>query len=291
MECDSNYGLIVAANCLKIKSVRSVDKHIQNDKKFKPFNFVNGFICGALDTLERKHSTSTKSTNSITNYKLLNSDENMYPTSSSTNFIKQDSSSSTSSSNRKLSLSNNEDYVKYIENHERNLEKSHSNSSTLKSTKGKLRQPSPPIKPTSTILSLEDRDLVVIDRQDINESTSNESDVIILDPPIIRTPTPPPPPQQSDLKDILGGDWPREAGDVANLLNNKTSDTLNENHSYYGGTNNIQQTTSYNYKPKTERVKSINPISHIMTSSRSTLKNQTNRGSFVDGQFRKGNHH
>lgn len=70
--------------------------------------------------------------------------------------------------------------------------------------------------PPTTILSLEDRDLVIIDKNDINESVQNESEVIVVDHP----------PKEGtgstgdvDLMDILAQDWPALAGDMAHGLN------------------------------------------------------------------------
>lgn len=90
---------------------------------------------------------------------------------------------------------------------------------TPKSKKRTLQLPNAPnreIKP-STILRLEDRDLIVIDKQDIKEAVKNESQVIIVDPPAI--PSTPSETEHVDLGDILAGDWPELAGGAASLLN------------------------------------------------------------------------
>lgn len=64
---------------------------------------------------------------------------------------------------------------------------------------------------------------VVIDKHDIKEAVSNESQVIIVDPPA----TPADSEQHVDLGDILGGEWPElQVGSVASLLNAEKKSTV-----------------------------------------------------------------
>lgn len=61
---------------------------------------------------------------------------------------------------------------------------------------------------------------VVIDKHDIKEAVSNESQVIIVDPPADSE-------QHVDLGDILGGEWPElQVGSVASLLNAEKKSTV-----------------------------------------------------------------
>lgn len=116
-----------------------------------------------------------------------------------------------------------------------------------------MLQPAPnkEIKP-STFLRLEDRDLVVIDRQDIKEAVRNESDVIIVDPPPM-PPTPQTDKEHADLTDILGTEWPDLAGSSASMLNNDKKGN--------GSVTNGWRTI--------ERNKSSNIASHLSSSSKS----------------------
>jgi hypothetical protein len=168
---------------------------------------------------------------------------------SSPNLSKQDSSSSTGSSARMNGLVD-------LGHHHAGSDGSNSSSSTTHSKshqtkKGKLGNNTvnnSQIKP-STIMSLEDRDLIVIEETDIKESTSAASDVIIVDPPTVLSS---PENEPLDLKDILGSSWPKEAGPSASILN---SDYNSINGKERNGT-----ITTYT------RNKSPNPISHLLNS-------------------------
>lgn len=160
---------------------------------------------------------------------------NKFPSSiSSPNLSKQDSGSSSTGSSSRLPqdlIIFNEDYARGLEERDRRMDErrpstsrgssgsSNGEARTPKSKKRTLQLPNAPnreIKP-STILRLEDRDLIVIDKQDIKEAVKNESQVIIVDPPTI--PATPSENEHVDLGDILAGDWPELAGGAATLLN------------------------------------------------------------------------
>lgn len=231
--------------------------------------------------LNQKSSSSKNTDDSncdTTSASRMNSSTKFPASISSPNLSKQDSSSSTGSSSRyglgkegnelmnRLFYEGNEDYLKCIESYEERLAKgtqtsssqSSSASGTMKknSKKKNLVLPaattvssSPNIKP-STIFNLSDRDLVIIDKQDIKESTSCQSDVIIVDPPQLCTPSPSED-DTLDLNDLLVGEWPDSAGGAASILNSDKRHT------------NAQAT----YRP-VERNKSINPISHFVSTTR-----------------------
>lgn len=192
-----------------------------------------------LDTASQSSSSISLKKQSLTpdlvtelSYEKMN--DNKFPSSvSSPNLAKQDSGSSSSSSRPPNDLINfSDDYSRIVEERERKMEErrmsgsrgsSGSNSTngeirTPKSKKRTLQLPNAPnreIKP-STILRLEDRDLVVIDKQDIKEAVNNESQVIIVDPPPATGDS-----EHVDLGDILGGHWPELAGTAASLLNSE----------------------------------------------------------------------
>lgn len=212
-----------------------------------------------------------------------------FPSSiSSPNLAKQDSgSSSTSSSRHHHDLINfNEDYGRVIEEHERRLEERRMSGSrassgssgngevrTPKSKKRTLQLPNAPnreIKP-STILRLEDRDLVVIDKHDIKEAVSNESQVIIVDPPAL--PATPNDGEHVDLGDLLGGEWPELAGSVSTILN-----TDKKSGSTSGTATNGWKTT--------ERNKSLNIASHLSNSKPRRYENGVDSGTYKKSEYR-----
>lgn len=132
-------------------------------------------------------------------------------------------------------------------------------SNSLAPSLGVKKKPAlaPPLKPT-TILSLADRDLVIIDGNDIKESVQNESEVIVVDNPrsvqsqAAAT-------GEVDLMDILGRDWPASAGDTAHVLNASTE----------------RKTNGPPIKPNlgelTTRNRSMNIISHLKNTKSNTL--------------------
>jgi hypothetical protein len=203
-----------------------------------------------------------------------------FPSSvSSPNLAKQDSGSSSNSSNRiqhTFDLVNlSEEYGERMAERERRNEERERRMSGSRGTqtpssgssangdinrtpkskkKAMLLQPAPnrEIKP-STILRLEDRDLVVIDRQDIKEAVKNESDVIIVDPPALPN-TPCENDDHAELSDILGNQWPELAGAGGALLNNDKKASVSP--------------SSMNGWKTIERNKSANFASHLSSGSK-----------------------
>lgn len=242
----------------------------------------HSYIDSLDSTSSQFSSSSTK--RSLTPELVDQSDGKMngkFPSSiSSPNLAKQDSaSSSTSSSNRLINLDIfSDDYARSMEQRERRNEEqrerrmsgsrgtqtpssgSSANGDISRTPKSKKKtimlQPAPnrEIKP-SAILRLEDRDLVVIDKQDIKESVRNESEVIIVDPPTI--PVTPNDNEHADLTDVLGTEWPESAGASATLLNNdKRGNSSNSN-----GWRTV------------ERNKSANIASHFSNTSKPRYEN------------------
>lgn len=122
------------------------------------------------------------------------------------------------------------------------------------------------VKP-NTILSLEDRDIVVIDNVDYKESTSNEGTVIVVEKPkkLYQKAS-----GDIDLAELLEEtNWPQSAGELAVALNNRagsgapynfsSGSTSTSNSSISGG----QQATGNLNSYTVERNRSKNPLSHI----------------------------
>lgn len=241
---------------------------------------LNNLICGFKELVkpQPKHSNRhsfydySSESSSVVSVKrsltpdLVNQDNgkmstNKFPSSiSSPNLAKQDSGSSTGSSSRP-----NYDLINFSEDYgERNMDERRISSSragsntngenrTPKSKKRSMQIPNAQNRETirreitpSTILRLEDRDLVVIDKHDIKEAVSNESQVIIVDPPAATSEN-----EHVDLGDILAGagEWPElQAGSVATLLNAE------------------KRPTSVSSMKTIERNKSANIVSHFSSS-------------------------
>ncbi|XP_050076644.1 ubiquitin carboxyl-terminal hydrolase CYLD [Anopheles maculipalpis] len=139
----------------------------------------------------------------------------------------------------------------------------------------------------STILSLPDRDVVVIDSNEIDEAIKSASDVIVVDPPPVLSPTDN---REVELMDLLGsGSWPAEAGEVAAILSGNSSDkktqtptlastgygnglsagTTGYNTSGSTSSNSTANSSNHSYHShngtagRYERNKSLNPLAHI----------------------------
>lgn len=296
-DCDKNAIFLLPISFLKKPSSKSLKK--QNRSSTTPSLF-NNLICGFKELVRpppkqnsNRHSyhepfvsvegsDSVNFKRSLTPEPVNRSDGKMsskFPSSiSSPNLTKQDSGSSSSSSRLNQDLINfNDEHAKNLEERERRFDESKMSNSrgssgsssvngetrTPKSKKRSLQLPNAPnreLRP-STILRLEDRDLIVIDRQDIKESVKNESQVIIVDPPpLTATPSDN---EHLDLGDILVGEWPELAGGAATLLNaDKKAGSVSSTNGY-----------------KTiERNKSANFASHFSSS-----KPRQSRSSYDNG--------
>lgn len=257
-DCDPNTVFLLPANFIKKPNSKSLRK--QNRAAAGAQAVFNNLICGIKEIVKPqpskqnayrhsfyeppenstdsqlslvKRSATPEPIESRSNGKMS---ANKFPSSiSSPNLAKQDSDTSSSTSNRQNTdlINFSEDFGRGIEEREKRMEerraqavsRGSSGSSgngearTPKSKKRTLQLPSAPnrdIKP-STILRLEDRDLVVIDKHDIKEAVNNESQVIIVDPPALQTT--PTENEHVDLGDILGGQWPELAGGAGSMLN------------------------------------------------------------------------
>lgn len=133
------------------------------------------------------------------------------------------------------------------------------------------------VKP-NTILSLEDRDIVVIDTVDYKESTSNEGTVIVVEKPRkLHQKTS----GDIDLAELLTEtNWPASAGDLALALNNRTSTNFSSGSTSTSNSSiSCHQATGNSYS--IERNRSKNPISHIVQSKVVKRNINSNSHNFV----------
>lgn len=311
-------ALILAVNWIDLDDYDLPNTSTKQSKK----SFVGDFLCGAKEKIKRNGKRLTDLTKSYSDSKEDNitrsytpdpvgpnrnsgdftscfesthsmetrNQKRMASSVSSPNLAKQDSSSSTGSSSRIITNNLNvmaESDLRYIDSQTEDSYRSgrssqnSSNNSTLKHSKTRRKSPK------ASTFRLDDRDIVIIDTTDIKEATSNESAVIIVDPPAI---VPELDSTEVDLKDILGKDWPAAAGETATILNteNKKTQTRSSyaaaaaagttNGSAGGGGYSSSSSTSTSSNRMTggrfERNKSPNPLSHLGNSKPGTLKKE-----------------
>lgn len=264
--------------CGAYEIVKSLDRHItsklsskkQNDKRSSPQPTSSFYIVPEVNIVKANSSEELHHTPSNI---IMDPSGGSGPkpgvkkvsiSKSTPNLDKQDSGSSSTGSSvgyKSVHFSNqltdNEEYLRYVENHERNLERK---------KKGKSK--------AATIMSLEDRDLIIIDKADIKEA-SKASDVIIVDPPpTLNASNEKLNQSEMDLKDILGENWPTAAGDLAPLLNN---DKKPMPKIVSGGASSSSSCSTASSSYLRERNKSANPISHLISSTK--VKEYTNSNS------------
>lgn len=134
----------------------------------------------------------------------------------------------------------------------------------------------------STILSYEDRDIVIIDNVDYKESTSNEANVIVVEKPrkIINHQKPT---GDIDLAELLESNWPATAGDLALALNNRTP---TNGHNFSSGSTSTSNSSISCHQGinSFERNRSKNPFTHIGQS-----KIKRNTGNNINNFVTTGN--
>ncbi|XP_059616795.1 ubiquitin carboxyl-terminal hydrolase CYLD isoform X2 [Phlebotomus argentipes] len=271
MSCDPALALVVPANLIELPADYKSSKRSTK-------GLINGFLCLAVDRVQEtkdRYVTLRSSSRRINKIDSLNrlslnadvegfkardlsphsSESAMDPShrksissSYSNPNLRRDDESERAKLNGAKTLTNSEEYVKYVENHERNLEKQ---------AKLKKKAVVPGVKP-NTFLSLKDRDIVVIDKADIKESVKNESEVIVVDHGSRSSNS------EMDLVDILGANWPAAAGDVAPVLN---SDKRN---------------APPPPVKSCDRNKSGNPISHLISTKSAERRQKDNIARFSE---------
>lgn len=287
--------------CGAVEIVKSLDRHItsklnrlqqppsQHDKGSPPQSQSSFYVVPDINVIK---SNSTEQLSHCQEIESINESSPAMTDRSSTkkvtvskstpNLDKQDSgSSSTGSSGYKSAIHGhqpNEDFARHMEHYERNLERRTRPSSKRSSAAAASNTAG--IK-ASTILSLDDRDLIIIDNTDIKEAISNQGDVIIVDPPTIPQEKTATSQGERDLKDILGDNWPTAAGDLAPLLNNEKKVTIVKHNS---------TASSGSTMSKYERNKSMNPISHLMATTKASKETRdfsTSTNEFVNGHHKR----
>uniref|UniRef100_A0A336MFB2 ubiquitinyl hydrolase 1 n=1 Tax=Culicoides sonorensis TaxID=179676 RepID=A0A336MFB2_CULSO len=292
VSCENNLALVVPANqvkplpkdrqptdnnilkrgvngltCGAYEIVKSLDRHItskltskkQNDKRSSPQPTSSFYIVPEVNIVKANSSEELHHISNITMDPSGGSapkpTKKVSISKSTPNLDKQDSGSSSTGSSvgyKSVHLTNhltdNEEYLRYVENHERNLERKKKNKSKA-----------------ATIMSLEDRDLIIIDKADIKEASKSASDVIIVDPPpTLNSSTENLTQSELDLKDILGENWPTAAGDLAPLLNKEKKPMPKIISGAASSSSSSTASSSY----LRERNKSANPISHLISSTK-----------------------
>ncbi|XP_058825663.1 ubiquitin carboxyl-terminal hydrolase CYLD isoform X2 [Topomyia yanbarensis] len=304
-------SFILAANWLVLDEFDN-----PSSSKHPKKNLLDGLICGAKDHLNLRikrnakripgigkpasdsrndHTTRSftpepgghnrNSADFSTNKQMdTRNQKRMAASISSPNLSKQDSSSSTGSSSR-INNSNPVDRMNeelrfadsQTEDSFRSGKSSQnsSNNSTLLLSKSRKKTPK-----QSTIMALEDRDLVIIDKTDIKEATSSESDVIIVQPPVL--------PEFVDYTEILGNGWPVEAGGIASILNSdqktQTFPKSGPNGLNIGGysSSSSNSTSSNQVSGKNERIRSPNPLNHLGNSKSGDLGRRKEQKIMID---------
>ncbi|XP_058452232.1 uncharacterized protein LOC131430943 isoform X2 [Malaya genurostris] len=312
-------SFILAANWLELNDFGS-----SNNFKHSKKTFIDGLFCGAKDQINLKLKKRSGKRN-LESYKAASDSRNdhsirsftpepgghnrnsvdfslnklqmdqrnqkrMAASVSSPNLSKQDSSSSTGSSSRinnSHPIDRMNEELRFVDSQTEDSHRSgkssqnSSNNSTLVLSKSRKKSPK-----QSTFMSLEDRDIVVIDKSDIKEATSSESDVIIVDPPATLSEFP----DQTyvDFKDLVGNSWPVAAGEVATILNSdKKKQTYSNNvsnGSNIGGysSSSSNSTNSNQLTGKYERNRSFNPLSHIGNSKPADISRKKEQKIMVD---------
>lgn len=156
------------------------------------------------------------------------------------------------------------------------------------------------VKPNA-ILSLEDRDIVIIDKADYKESTSHESNIIVVEKPRKLNHQQKSSSGDIDLAELLETNWPPSAGELALALNSRPTTNGGTAHNFSSGSTSTsnssischQATGNANFP--TERNRSKNPLFHIGQSrvkrnvnnfvSTGNLINLDSDGSSASGSF------
>lgn len=253
--CDSKLCLILSANWI------NPIKHEKPANKFSTKELLSQFVCGITEIIKPQSQEVPTYENIPTPDNANIEMENNVRRSILTN-----SNSSSNVKKSEIDLIENDEFCENIEKYEKRIERK--NDRDIPETKpSKPKKKSPVDVRTSTIMRLEDRDLIVIDKTDIKESIKNESEVIVLD-------SHNKPHKELELMDILGNsNWPTNAGGAGWILGNEKKFS---NHTASSLSSTSSSSSSNNFI-RSDRIKSANPVSHF-----GTLK--TDRRSKGDGQ-------
>lgn len=161
-----------------------------------------------------------------------------------------------------LNLQDNEEFQKSIENYEKTIERrstidkvipqnktvtmqSQTPASILKTKRSSIAGTSSTTKDynrkstISGLIPFGDKDILIIDNDEIQETTKRGADIIVVDKAAQ---------DGVDLAELLGANWPKTAGDAAIILNQKlnTSEKSNSNHKNKLSQANLKQSNIKN---------------------------------------------
>ncbi|KAM7350875.1 ubiquitin carboxyl-terminal hydrolase CYLD isoform 2-T2 [Cochliomyia hominivorax] len=260
MNCDPTLCIFSTANWI-------APIPIEQENKFSAFKLINNTI--EKFKLAGSYITGSISSNSSSSQKGDKKSKKQQKTATSQFYdaIEEDTTDNCNNNNMErnkmettsnmLSL-DNEEFKQSIENRERSLERRATTNTVQTQT-----------QPQSGILKNKQKDqtkafcspeIVVINDSDINESTRQEKDIIVIDKTV-------------DLVDLLGGEWPQVAGEIGAISNKQKLQNSNTTGSNNNSTN------------KGNRNKSSNPLTHLGSnatkrtndSNTSTNKNFENK--------------
>lgn len=188
-----------------------------------------------------------------------NSMQTHYQQKQSPSCNKPDSSSSIDGHNKNVSTTTTTTAVN----------RSNSRSITKRPVSSTASSTASNVKPNA-ILSLEDRDIVIIDKADYKESISHESNIIVVEKPRKLNHQQKSSSVDIDLAELLETNWPPSAGELALALNSRPTTNGGTSHNNFssGSTStsnssiSCQQATG-NVNFQSERNRSKNPLFHI----------------------------
>lgn len=152
-----------------------------------------------------------------------------------------------------------DEYSEGVSNYENKLDQrqtdSHKSGTKSKKSKG----------PKSSFMNYDNKQILVIDNNDIKESTKGVNDVIIVDKK-----------NDVDLVELLGKNWPTNGGEPCEILNSEP-----------GSLNIASSIKANNSTNKNERNKSASFISHI-DNKKPDNKNEENSSYSITEMFKGG---
>lgn len=182
-----------------------------------------------------------------------------------TNYYQQKQSSS---SNNPISTSSIDGHNKNMSTTTTAANRSNSRSIAKRPVSSTVSSTASNVKPNA-ILSLEDRDIVIIDKADYKESTSHESNIIVVEKPRKLNQQQKSSSGDIDLAELLESNWPPSAGELALALNSRPTTNGGTSHNFSSGSTSTsnssischQATGNANFM--SERNRSKNPLFHI----------------------------
>lgn len=171
--------------------------------------------------------------------------------------------------------SNNPNSTSSIDGHNKNMSttttaanRSNSRSITKRPVSSTASSTASSVKPNA-ILRLEDRDIVIIDKADYKESTSHESNIIVVEKPRKLNQQQKSSSGDIDLAELLETNWPPSAGELALALSSRPTTNGGTSHNFSSGSTSTSNSSischqvTGNANVVSERNRSKNPLFHI----------------------------